>query len=220
MKEGKWGIILIFGMVAACGTAAVETIPEYREDYALMNLGADTNVQVEVAGQSKGNPPVWIKYSWVLGKDNKDNKVIYISVFSKSLIPLTESSIKSAEETAQIMKAVEMFTRDKLGEAKEEVKIDDAKLTPILDKWVLSLSQQIAASYAINVENYWEKMKITSPGVNGEYYRIYKRFMIDFSYYSERATMIWDEVSAKIPDDLKSKGTVIVYKIIMPASQN
>ncbi|OHD57735.1 MAG: hypothetical protein A2014_09425 [Spirochaetes bacterium GWF1_49_6] len=220
MRKGNLGIILLFGMTAACGTTGVETIPEYREDYALMNLGPDTNVQVEVTGQSKGNPPVWIKYSWVLGKDNKDNKVIYISVFSKSSMPLTESSIKTPEETAQIMKAVEMFTRDKLEEVKAEVKIDDAKLTPILDKWVLSLSQQVAASYAINVENYWEKMKITAPGVTGEYYRIYKRYMIDFSYYSERATKVWDEVSAKTPDDLKSKGTVIVYKIIMPASQN
>jgi hypothetical protein len=219
MRKGIWGIILFFGMTAACGSSGVETIPEYREAYALMEQVPDTNVQVEVAGQSKGNPPVWIKYRWVLGKDSTDNKVIYITVFSKSPFALTESSIKTPDEIAQIKKAVEMFTRDKVAEVKTEVKIDDPKLTPFLDKWIAALSEQVAGSYAINVENYWEKMKIVGQNAPGEYYRVFKRYMIDFSFYSERAAKVWDEVSAKMPADLKSKGTVIVYKMMLPVSQ-
>ncbi|OHD55357.1 MAG: hypothetical protein A2Y33_04050 [Spirochaetes bacterium GWF1_51_8] len=216
MRFGRTGAILLFGLIAGCGTSVNETIPEYREDYSLLTLPAVTNVPFEVVSQSKGNPPVWIYYSWVLGKDGNDNKVLFVTVYSKSATPLTDSLTKTPDETAQIKKAVESFTYDKLNESKTNVKIDEAKLKPHFDKWLAALTEQIAGGYAVNVENYWEKLRVAGQGSAGEFYRIFKRYMIDYSFYYKTALKIWDETAAKLPADLKSSGTALVQSAFLP----
>ncbi len=200
--------VFFVGMVASCGGNNTKPATQPTADQPQAAA-----IKINVIRTSEDPAPKWINKRWEIGKDEMGRKVIYLVVEGQK--PTLEKAEADAvgKKLSQMADAIKQLTTHEFAIAKQGMLNDETELDTYFEETIAAVSRNVNTSGALNVADYWEYIQEIQGSESKTYYRILKRYAIDYDQFQKSLKGAWEPTAKKVPPELKNKADKVIDSI-------
>lgn len=198
---------LLLGFVVSCGNNKPQPAPT---PIPVVEKTDANPIQIHVIQQSTTPTPVWINKRWEIGKDDLGRKVIFLTVEGQK--PTREKAEADAEskKISRLTELIKQVATREFAVAKQGMLNDETELDTYFEETIAAVSKNVNISGAMNIEDYWEYIQETQGGSSKTYFRMVKRYAMDYETYQKAIKSAFEPVAKKIPPELKNKAASVL----------
>jgi hypothetical protein len=137
-------------------------------------------------------------------------KVVFLTVEGQK--PTREKAEADAEsqKISRLTELIKQVATREFAVAKQGMLNDDTELDTYFEETIAAVSKNVNISGAMNIEDYWEYIQETQGGNSKTYYRMVKRYAMDYDTYQKAIKSAWEPVQKTVPPELKNKADSVL----------
>ena len=201
--------VLLTGLLASCGQKKPEPQPQPQPQ-----VNKAPKVDVYVLRKEPDPAPEWVYGDdWVVTKDSDGKKVIYFKVQSAQR-PTLEKAMYDVKSEKGVLLAgiIKQLTSVEMVKATEGMLNDQGDLDTYFSQTAASISRNVSTGGVLGAGSYWEYVQEVEGEQSKKYYRVVKRYKMDYSDFKARL-MGAVKKEPRINEKLKNKSEDFLNKM-------
>jgi len=197
--------VVMMGGLVSCGEDTTTVKP---------NVKKAPKIDVYVLRQEPNPAPEWVyEGDWEIAKDSEGKKIIYFKTQSQR--PTLQKAMKDvkAEKSSLLASIIKQLTSAEMVRAEEGMLNDEGEMDAYYSEIVASISRNVDTSGNVPSGTYWEYVQEVEGEESTKYYRVVKRFQMDYDLFQKKLYEAVVKEAPRINEKLDTKGTDFADKM-------